>query len=383
LIVQRTFILGFPLFILCTRAFSEGLRSGNILPFIWSGIIIGLLPLAHTHSFIAASLVVGVMLAYLLVRQDKTFFNAARGFIFFAVPLAIPSMGALMLLPKYLLGSIFSLRLGWMTTTLPNNAGLNLPSADAAKFLPWLRYIWTNFGPLILMPIAILAVFKKFVVRREFAFMALGAVALWIVPNIFQFQIWDFDTNKFFAYAILFSVAALGMAVESLNKNKKLATAVLIVAITFSLPSGLISSISILQHSGEGGFVMFDSDQRDMVAWIRSNTNEDDVFLSSAAILDPNSIQNPVVIASGRKATMGFSTWLFTHGIDFSERNQIIKRFFDNPENTKEEIEQIPADYLLVDDILRKHYPGLEQKLENPGFVEVYSAGKFTLIKLK
>ncbi|KKR46667.1 MAG: hypothetical protein UU22_C0014G0006 [Parcubacteria group bacterium GW2011_GWA2_40_8] len=381
--VQRTFVLGFVLFILSMRSFLEGLKNNNLIAFVWSGIIIGLLPLAHTHSFIAASLVVGAMLTYLLVRQDKLFFNAARGFIFFAVPLAIPSMGALLLLPKYLLGNIFSLRLGWMTTTLPNNAGLNLPSADAVKFLPWLRYMWTNFGPLILMPFAILTVFKKLPLKKELVFLSLGALSLWAAPNIFQFQIWDFDTNKFFAYAILFSVAALGVAIESLNKNKKLATGALIAAIIVSLPSGLISSFNILERGGEGGFVMFDKDQSNMVAWIRSNTDEDDVFLSSAAILDPNSIQNPVVIAAGRKATMGFSTWLFTHGIDFSERSEIIKLFFNNPENAKAELEQIPADYLLVDDILRKYYPDLENRLEIGGWKSVLKNDSFNLIKLK
>lgn len=383
LIVQRAFILGLPLFVLCMRAFIGGLRSGNITPFIWSGIIIGLLPLAHTHSFIAASLVVVIMLVYLLVRQDKLFFNASRGFIFFALPLAVPSMGALMLLPKYLLGNIFSLRLGWMTTTLPNNAGLNLPTADSAKFLPWLRYMWTNFGPLILMPFVILAIFKRFALKRDLVFLSLGATALWIVPNVFQFQIWDFDTNKFFAYAILFSIAALGIMVESLNKNRKMVIGALIIAIMVSLPSGLISSFSILVRGGESGFTMLDKEQRDVVEWIKMNTGEDDVFLSSAAILDPNSIQNPVVVAAGRKATMGFSTWLFTHGIDFSERNEIIKRFFDSPENTKEELKQIPADYLLIDDILRENHPDLENSLQVGEWQSVFKNNSFNLIKLK
>ncbi len=381
LLVQRPFLLGFPLFLFALLCFLKGLKNKSLSSFFLAGITAGLLPFSHSHSFIALCAAIGVVIAYLFLSRDVLFFDAVRGFVFPASFLAIPQLAALLLLPEYLAGGAMKLRLGWMSG-LNEVGGLNLPVSDYSKFFPWLRFIWTNFGFLVFLPFAAIAYFRKLKANQVFLAVVVGALFLWILPNVAQFQTWDFDTNKFFAYAILLSFAGAGIIIHSLpTKIKKAGIAILTAVVIFSLPSAFIASKEILFHGGENRLVMLNSDEQDIAEWFKKNTKEDAVILSSAAIFDPSTVQNPVVVASARKTSVGFMTWLYTHGIAFEKRYRDAEAFFKNPAD-KEILKDVPADYLLIDDFLREKYPMLENGVVKAGYKTIYKTGSLAVVKL-
>jgi len=382
-IVQRTFLLGFPLLLIFLRSLIYGLKNNSFGALVLSAIIVGLLPTSHTHSFIAAMLIVSITVLYLFLTKNRQFFALVRAFVYFAFPLIIPQLAAIMLLPKYPLDSFLKFRLGWMS--MPGEvAGINPSSPNASRIYPWLRYMWTNFGTNLLLPFGIILGLRKYLTDITFSVLALGALTLWIVPNLVQFQVWDLDTNKFFAYAIFLSLATCGIMIESLQpKNRKIAIGALALIIIFSLPSTVIPTLNALTHRISGGVNLLDKDERNTAAWLKKNTPDDATILSSSAIFSLESIQNPVVISSGRKATAGFTTWLYTHGIDFSDRNAAIKSFFADPVKNKTALNDMPADYLLLDDIIRKNYSGIEDRLVEGGYQIVYQSGPLALFKLR
>jgi len=390
LVVQRPFFLGLPLFLFAVLAFLRGVQRNHLFSFLWAGVITGLLPFAHSHSFIAMMLFGGAAITTLFLIRNLAFFHAVRGFLMPALVLAMPQLAAFLLLPRYPLGNAISFRLGWMSS--PGQiGGLNLFLPDAGRLLPWLRYFWTNFGVLLALPSFLCVVLMKkikFLSREALPGMVLafGSLALWVIPNIIQFQTWDFDTNKFFSYAILLSLAAVGVFVMRfpVTVQKKLLIS-LSFLLLLSLPSNLIASWENLR-AGEGSRItLFTEKERRAAAWIREHTPEDAVILSSAAILDVESLQNPVVILAGRKTTVGFTTWLHTHGIDFLDRLAAVEGFFAYPErglNISEE-SVVPADYLLIDETLRARYPKLESRLGALGYPTLYEADEFSLILLR
>ena len=64
LIVQRAFILGFPLFLLALTSFLKGLKKDSQAFMLWSAIIASTLPFSHSHSFFAIIIFAGAILIY-------------------------------------------------------------------------------------------------------------------------------------------------------------------------------------------------------------------------------------------------------------------------------------------------------------------------------
>ncbi len=383
LVVQRPFFLGFPLFILTLLFFFSGIRTKRLADFLAAGIIAGLLPFAHVHSFIASMTVVLSAIAYLAVFRNPLFFEAVRGFVIPSFLLTIPQLSALLFLPKYPDGSFFSVRLGWMSNPA-EVLGLVLPWDGAPRFMPWLRYVGTNFGLLLLLPLFAAGNFMRLRSNTLLGMALFGTVAAWILPNIFQFQVWDFDSNKLFAFAIFCSVAVAVISTGGLSGTvRKLALSAFLVIVVGTVPAAGIVAVRTLTHSAYNRVDVFGADEQAAAAWVRENTQTDAAFISSASLIDPETVQNPVVVGSGRLATAGFLTWLYTHGIDYSDRVEAIERFFSDPANAKIILADFPADYLVIDERLRKKYPALETMLTGAGSETAFSQGTIAIVRLK
>ena len=381
LIVQRPFLLGFSLFLIGCILFFRAIHTKNPRPFFLAGIMLGLLPFSHSHSFIAFGIVVGSGILYLWFLKNDLFYDSVRYLIFPSFFIAIPQLASLILLPKFPAGSMVSLRLGWMS--VPGQIGGVVTQAGGGRVLPWFRFFLTNFGFLLALPVWVVARMKKPGENRVLPFVLLSAILLWVLPNILQFQVWDFDTNKFFAYAILFSLAAVGVIIESkMGIHKKVAVVLFVLAVISSVPSAIIGTWKSAKTAEKGRVVMFTAYEQALSFWIRANTSENAVILSSAAIVDPETIQNPVVVAAGRKATAGFMTWLYTHGIDFAERTQSVASYFKEPGRAEEFLKDVPADYVIIDPYIRRKYPGFEDGILGDGDKPVFISGNLSLYRV-
>lgn len=384
LIVQRAFILGFPLFILALISFLKGLKSDSRAFMVWSAIIVSLLPFSHSHSFFAIIIFSGAVLVYCLIANQNLFIGLVRYFVFPVFILSIFQLGALALMPKYPLPKNFGFRVGWMTQ--PNEVGgLNLRAPNAFRFFPWLRFIWTNFGFLLILPLAAISFLRRLKTPAFIQYVLWGSLAMWIIPNLFYFQIWDFDTNKFFSYAILLSIASTGLIIQSLNPpNRKFASIIFVAIIILSLPSSLISISNIFKYKSQRRLIMFSPGERQVAAWLAKNTKEDATILSSAAILTPTAIQNPITVLAGRKSTAGFMAWLYTHGIDFDKRITLINQFFGNPAQNKNIFadNKVPADFFIIDPIIAKMFPQMEKQIIDAGLSIIYQDNQFKIVAL-
>lgn len=373
---QRAFALGLTLLMFSLIAFFRGLKNDDLNGFKWAGFLFGLLPLAHAHTFIAGSVFYGIVFLYYIVRYfvrgDMLFYGLMRGVMFYGVFTAIVPVMCMFLLPKEVLGGVPALRLGWMSD--PNGVGgLKLPSVGADKLGPWLMYAVYNFGSLLLLPVLAFLGFKK-KMGEVFWLVALTALALWVVPNLIQFQVWDYDNNKLFVFAVMFSALAAVMAVKSLTSRpvRAGATILLFGAVLGALYIPSLKLRYMITQDFHETLTMFSAEEQKGISWVRTNTPEDAAFITSAIIPHRETLLNSVVIGSSRRATIGYVLWLYTHGIDCTERLNKVEKFL--LDGNRVNLEGLPADYLLVDQFLRAKYPDLEKNLSTAGLSPVYES---------
>jgi hypothetical protein len=382
--VQRAFMLGLPLLIFSVLSFVRGIKEDNLTALKWSGVLFGLLPFAHSHSFFAGGIFYGVALLYYIiryiVRRDPIVFDIVRGTVFYGTAVAIVPLLCMLLLPQYNLGGVPALRLGWMSDP-KEIGGLNLAGLNSSRLQPWLLFMLGNFGALLLLPLMALSGILRRLGPVYWVAMLAG-LALWIFPNIVQLQTWDYDTNKLFVYAILFSALAASMVVGSWNGwTRKLGLGVLIAIVISSLPIPILKLRHMIASERKEEVTIFTPEQQLASAWIRQNTNEGAVIISSAANPSQQSLLNGAVIGSGRTATIGYITWLYTHGIDYEERLQKVQQFFQTGDLGA--LSDIPADYFILDGLLKNQYPALQSLLQKGGLAPVYQNNSLSIYKLK
>ncbi len=380
LTVQRAFVLGLPLLLFSLLAFVRGVREENLTAWKWAGFLFGLLPLAHSHTFFAGGIFYAVVLFYYIIRRNPMAFDFIRGVVFYGTFAAIVPLLIMFIAPQYNLGGVPLLRFGWMTSTT-EIGGLNLPAPGASKFYPWIVFMITNFGALLLLPLLSLSGIRRRAGDAYYIFM-LGGLALWLLPNLVQLQTWDFDTNKLFVYAVLFSGIAAVLAVNTwVGRARHAGFAILVLIMLAALPIPVTKLRGIMANT-KNIVTEFTADQRPAIAWLRVNSSDDSVVLSGAGVNPTEeSLLNAVTIGAGRTATVGYITWLYTHGIDYNERLQKVQDFFQT--GKKEALDGVPADFLVLDNLLNMQYPALGAQLANQGLKPAYSQNGISIYKLK
>lgn len=223
-----------------------------------AGIVAGLLPLIHAHSYLVTLLA-----------------GAFSGWKF--------------LLPAAALG-------------LPQIVyfyGLSGKQSFFAVDLFWLNE-WRQLWPVLLIMVwGLVAAPKKL---KKFS------LAFWLVflaANFFRFQPWAWDNSKFFLHWYL--IAAVGAA--SLAVRRPLIGLVLILGLI--IPGGLDVSRLI---RNENKYQFFSRQQLTVAAAAREILPADTVVLTA-----PNH-NHWLPALTGRKIFMGYPGWLWTYGIDYSPR---------------------------------------------------------------
>jgi len=383
LAVQRAFVFGLALFLIALLGIIRGIGRENRTAFLVAGVAIGLLPQSHTHSFIAIIIVAAIGLVYCILWRDGLMFDYVRWTLFPAFFLALPQVAAFAFLPRYNSVPLLTFRLGWLSDPREVLA-VRLRAPGAARFFPWLRFMGTNFGAMLLLPVSVALRIRYFAAHPALAVLGGGALALWIVPNLIQFHAWDVNMNKIFGYAILLSFAASALAIETLGGFRRAVGLALFAAITAaSIPSAVITITHFLATPSAAAFRIHGADAAAAAAWIRGHTPEDASFVSSGFLPRRDLIQSEAVVFSGRKSPLGPVVWVYTHGIDPTERLEIIDAFLKEPKRDPASSSRLHAEYLLIDDALRAAYPGLDERIERAGFPVLFRAGELRVIGLE
>lgn len=372
---QRSFFFGFALGVLCLFFVMLALKTKERKIFYLSGISIGLLPLAHGHTFVALSLIIfSFFLAGIILKKYEVVLKYLwAGIILVAV--SLPSLAMMFLANSKDSSGFLVFRFGWMAQ--PQYGSINFNPAWHWHFIEYFSYLWQNFGlilPLFVVAFLFLFFKRNITVEKKFLIYAflLSAAFLWIFLNIIKFQPWDFDNNKFFGWFLLVAVFVIGMFFDEIKNH--IFKFILCLAVFFIISAGLLDAFGRSSLANPTLYQIFGEDEIKTAEWIDKNIPEKERILTSATHL------NLVDSLAGRPVFLGYEGWLWTHGINYSERDQAVRNMYAG-NNTEETAQKYGIKYVLVGPSEKTDF-NANESFFGQNFELVYSENKYNIYQL-
>jgi hypothetical protein len=345
--------------------------SSSFSQMIAAGIIAGLLPLVHAHSFVVL-MTMGGCLALIFVGGQARRFRSPEGFAwrealrewrgwaaFFVVALAVaaPQMIWATRASAVNAGSFFEAHFGW-------------DKGEQNFVWFWLK----NTGLFIPLLVAALA-WRGPLVRRRLLLFYLPFTLCFIVPNLYKLSPWVWDNIKVLFYWWMLSAPLVALLLAHLwrrGRALRLASAALLCTLA------LAGALDVWRvASGSERHLTFDRDGVAFAELIKRTTRPHSLILHAPTYNHP-------VYLTGRRTLSGYDGHLWSHGIDYAQRHADLQRIYAGSPTAAPLIEQYGIEYVVVSPVERAEFARAgvavnETFLQN--YTKVGEAGAYRLYK--
>jgi len=316
LVPQRSMLFGLPMVAMiitfwwmsCEESDSKTKRRYLLA----AGTLAGLLPMLHAHGFFSV-MIASALMVLLFWSWDWIAFFAP------AAVLAAPQ--ALWLGGTQVKDKLFALHLWW-------EAGQSNP----------LVFWMVNAGIFILLLLAALLVKKGATSRQRLFYLPF---ALWfVVPNVVTLAPWTWDNIKMLVYWSLASCPFVAAALACLFTQRfivgRLVATSLLFTLTFSGALDVTRALSPAEN-----VLLFGQEELEVAALLREKTPPRALILHAP-------IHNSVVALSGRQSLMGYPGHLWTHGINYAQREPDVAAIYRGGAETLEPLTRLGIDYVVI-----------------------------------
>lgn len=327
LLPQRATLFGWAalfavLYLLYRAVFREDTRL-----YLPAGILGGLLPMVHTHSYFALGLMAACWLVYTAVRDrfSREWFLRWLRFGLPAVLLALPQL---------------------MIWTFPSVGGnshflrIVIDWVNNGKE-PWLWFWIKNVGLIF-----VLTPFAFFAVSREQKAAFSGAVLIFVLCELVVFQPNEYDNNKLLYVAYLFGclVCADALCVWFDRCKSPAVQGVALAAVLFISSNAAVFTLGREVASGipKYGYALFYPDEVAAAEYILENTAPDALFLTE------DNHNNTVATLTGRNIVCGSGSYLYFHGLNYIDKQLLADRMLTDAEAFEEYREREGIDYVYI-----------------------------------
>ena len=293
------------------------LSQGSVRRMIGAGVAAGLLPLVHAHSFVVVMGMAGCL--FLIQRRWRDWF------VFFVVAslVAIPQLWWSTSHTAVSAGSFFAWEFGWDRGT------------DSAIWF-WFK----NTGLFIpLIVVALLVRGKDYLIKKPILFFYLPFTLCFLVPNLIKMAPWIWDNIKVLFYWWLASAPIVAMLLSRLWRDGYLRRVTACILFVFLTLSGALDVAGIALRSTKYG--VFDVSGVTFAELVKSKT-------SPRALILHAPVHNEPVFLSGRKSLMGYPGHIWTHGLDFKQRESDVRRMYSGGPAGEQLMTQYKIDYAVI-----------------------------------
>jgi hypothetical protein len=286
----------------------------SLSPYLLSaGILAGILPMLHTHGFFA--IMIASVLAVLL-------FPSRKWIAFYAPVIALAGPQVWWLKGTPVRDSLFKFEL-W------REAG------ESSLFAFW----GANNGIFLALLIAAMLTYRSVEPRLKRFYLPF---LLWfLVPNLLSLAPWPWDNIKVLIYWSLAScpLVAVMLAYLFTRRFAVLPAALIFIALTLAGALDVLRALSPAENTR-----LFDKEALEVASILREKTPPRSVILHAP-------IHNSVVALSGRQSVMGYPGHLWTHGIDYRQRETQILSVYRGGQN--EFLSRFKVDYVIIGPVER------------------------------
>jgi hypothetical protein len=318
---------------------------------IAAGVVAGLLPLVHAHSFVVV-MVVGGCIA-LLQRRWRDWIT----FAFVASVIALPQMWWSTHNSAVDAGKFFEWQFGWdHGQENPfwfwlKNTGLFIPLTLAAL-------LWRHDG--------------KALVSRKLLVFYLPFTLCFIIPNVLKMAPWIWDNIKVLFYWWLASAPLVALLLARLWRQGIVKRAIAVCLLVCVTLAGGLDVAAIVLRSNEYG--IFTAPGIQFAEMVKRET-------PPQAMLIHAPVHNHPVFLTGRRSLMGYPGHVWTHGLEFGPRESEIRRVYAGAPDAAAILRKYGVDYAVVSP-LEENIMSVNAQFFS-SFQLVGEVGEYRLYKIK
>lgn len=319
---------------------------------IAAGVVAGLLPLAHAHSFVVV-MAVGACVALLLGRAKWREWIA---FFVVALVVAAPQLWLATHGSSVRSGDFFGWHFGWdrgdenVLWFWLKNTGLFIPLILAAV-------LWHDQTPLV---------------PRRLVLFYLPFTLCFIIPNLIKLAPWVWDNIKVLFYWYIASAPLVALVLVRLWRRGgalfRALTAMLFISLTLAGGLDVWRIVSkAIEHQE------FDRDGIVFAELIKQKTEP------RALILHAPTFNHPVFL-TGRRSLMGYPGHIWTHGLEYAPREAEIKLMYEGAARAEDLLARYGVEYAVVGPLERNQMT--VDKLFFERYAKVGEVGEYRLYKM-
>ena len=317
---------------------------------IAAGVAAGLLPLVHAHSFVVVmGMAACLALIHIRWREWFTFFVVASA-------IAIPQLLWSTLNSAVDASTFFAWELGW----------------DRGQENPVVFWI-KNTG--LFIPLIVTAVLLKsngYLVGKRLLLFYLPFTLCFIVPNFLKMAPWIWDNIKVLYYWWLASAPLVALFLAWLwrqGRIPRLLAVLLFVCVTFA---GALDVAGIAFRNVKYG--IFDAAGVHFAERVKQLTQPRSLIIHAP-------VHNTPVFLTGRRSVMGYPGHIWTHGLEFVQREGEVKRIYLGSPDALQLLRNYGVDYAVIGPLERIVTPPNEQFFTR--FEKVEEVGEYSLYKVR
>jgi len=275
------------------------------------------LPIVHAHSFVVVMAMAGCLA--LIQRRWREWFA------FFAVAsvIAIPQLLWSTMHSAVHAGSFFAWEVGW---DHGNENPIFFWLKNTGIFIPLIFFAVLNRGDGYLVPKRLLLFYLPFTL-------------CFIVPNVLKMAPWIWDNIKVLYYWWLASAPLVAILLAKLweqGMTRRVIAVVLFVCVTLA---GALDVAGIAMRSVK--YQVFDADGLRFAELVKAQTTPRSLIVHAP-------VHNTPVFLTGRRSLMGYPGHIWTHGLQFVQREGEIKRIYLGAPDAEQLINKYGIEYLVV-----------------------------------
>jgi len=316
-----------------------------------AGVVAGLLPLVHAHSFIV---VMGVGACLALINWPR--WREWLAFFVVASVIAIPQL-------------LWSTHGSAVSTSAFIGWEFGWDSGNANFFWFWFK----NTG--LFIPLLIAALLWKsegYLVSRKLLFFFLPFTLCFIIPNMVKLAPWVWDNVKVLFYWWIASAPIVALLLARLWEGgvwHRVLAGGLFAVLTLA---GALDVFALVTKQGE--YQEFDRDGVIFAEMIKQQTPPRATILHAP-------IHNTPVFLTGRRSLMGYPGHIWTHGINSGPRETDIKKMYSGSADAASLLSKYGVDYVVIDPQEHSVMPVNTDFFSS--YPEIVKIGEYHLYKIK